>query len=213
MELPQVLEPYIKEGVHSWTGEQLAELGYDNFEAFQAFSEILDTLGAESGDAQNLKGPLTSVQILRQERSLGEQRRCYVLRDRSKVLGLLTVGRKHLYYWHRGGGTKQLDPLCVLDFYVSGRAQRAGYGFKLFEAMLAAEGREARSLAYDRPSPKMLPFLRKHYALTDYNEQPNNFVVFDDYFENGAPCRRTEVKSPSKSDVIQADAGRVVDIF
>ena len=43
MELPQVLEPYIKEGVHSWTGEQLAELGYDNFEAFQAFSEILDT--------------------------------------------------------------------------------------------------------------------------------------------------------------------------
>ena len=213
MELPQVLEPYIKEGVHPWTGPQLAELGYDNFEAFQAFSEILDTLGAESGDAQNLKGPLTSVQILRQERSLGEQRRCYVLRERSKVLGLLTIGRKHLYYWHRGGGTKQLDPLCVLDFYVSDKAQRAGYGLKLFEAMLAAEGREARSLAYDRPSPKMLPFLRKHYGLADYNEQPNNFVVFDDYFEDGPPKRRTEVKSPSKSDVIQADAGRVVDIF
>ena len=86
------------------------------------------------------------------------------VRERSKVLGLLTVGRKHLYYWHRGGGTKQLDPLCVLDFYVSGRAQRAGYGFKLFEAMLAAEGREARSLAYDRPSPKMLPYLSKHNA-------------------------------------------------
>ena len=51
MELPQVLEPYIKEGVHPWTGNDLAELGYDNFEAFQAFSEILDTLGAESGDA------------------------------------------------------------------------------------------------------------------------------------------------------------------
>ena len=83
----------------------------------------------------------------------------------------------------------------------------------MFEAMLVAEGREARSLAYDRPSPKMLPFLRKHYGLIDYNEQPNNFVVFDDYFENGAPLRRTEVKSPSKSDVIQADAGRVVDIF
>jgi len=83
----------------------------------------------------------------------------------------------------------------------------------LFEAMLVAEDREARSLAYDRPSPKMLPFLRKHYGLRDYNEQPNNFVVFDDYFENGAPLRRTEVKSPSKSDVIQADAGRVVDIF
>ena len=109
-----MLEPYIKQGVHSWTGEQLAELGYDNLDAFQAFSEILDTLGAESGDAQNLKGPLTSVQILRQERSLGEQRRCYVLRERSKVLGLLTVGRKHLYYWHRGGGTKQLDPLLSL---------------------------------------------------------------------------------------------------
>jgi len=213
MELPQVLEPYIKEGVHPWTGPQLTELGYDNLEAFQAFSEILDTLGAESGEAQHLKGALTSVTILRQERSLGEQRRCYVLRERSKVLGLLTIGRKHLYYWHRGGGTKQLDPLCVLDFYVSGKAQRAGYGFKLFEAMLAAEGREARCFAYDRPSPKMLPFLRKHYGLADYNEQPNNFVVFDDYFDDGPPKRRTEVKSPSKSDVIQADAGRVVDIF
>ena len=39
-----MLEPYIKQGVHSWTGEQLAELGYDNFEAFQAFSEILDAI-------------------------------------------------------------------------------------------------------------------------------------------------------------------------
>ena len=77
--------------------------------------------------------------------------------------------------------------------------------------MLAAEGR-VRSPAYDRPS-QMLPFLRKHYGLADYNEQPNNFVVFDDYFEDGPPKRRTEVKSPSKSDVIQADAGRVVDIF
>ena len=51
---------------------------------------------------------------------------------------------------------------------------------------------------------------------TSYTSMYGNYgaaPAFDDYFEDGPPTRRTEVKSPSKSDVIQADAGRVVDIF
>lgn len=38
-----------------------------------------------------------------------------------------------------------------------------------------------RLLAYDRPSPKFLSFLRKHYDLHDYLPQANNFVIFKDY--------------------------------
>ena len=45
--------------------------------------------------------------------------------------------------------------------------------------MLAVEGHSAASLAYDRPSPKLLGFLRKHYGLTEYVPQNNNFVVFE----------------------------------
>lgn len=38
-------------------------------------------------------------------------------------------------------------------------------------------------LAYDRPSPKLLGFLAKHYGLKGFSPQANNFVVFDRYFQ------------------------------
>jgi hypothetical protein len=34
-----------------------------------------------------------------------------------------------------------------------------------------------------RPSPKFLSFLSKHYALSSYVPQTNNFVVFRKYFD------------------------------
>jgi alpha-tubulin N-acetyltransferase 1 len=37
-------------------------------------------------------------------------------------------------------------------------------------------------LAYDRPSEKFLAFLAKHHGLVKYQNQTNNFVVFDAYF-------------------------------
>jgi alpha-tubulin N-acetyltransferase 1 len=49
--------------------------------------------------------------------------------------------------------------------------------------MLEAEKTTPARLAYDRPSPKLLGFLKKHYRLSAYTPQNNNFVVFDRYFE------------------------------
>ena len=43
----------------------------------------------------------------------------------------------------------------------------------------------------------MLPFLRKHFGLSSFVEQPNNFVVFDAFFDAGPPPRRSEVDSPT----------------
>ena len=37
-------------------------------------------------------------------------------------------------------------------------------------------------LAYDRPSEKLHGFLRKHYGLSKFVPQNNNFVVFDAYW-------------------------------
>ena len=53
----------------------------------------------------------------------------------------------------------------------------------MFEKMLAAESVRPERLGYDRPSPKLLGFLAKHYGLNRYVPQTNNFVVFSQYWE------------------------------
>mmetsp|Transcript_3029 Transcript_3029/g.2621 ORF Transcript_3029/g.2621 Transcript_3029/m.2621 type:complete len:94 (-) Transcript_3029:339-620(-) len=52
--------------------------------------------------------------------------------------------------------------------------------------MLEVENIEPRKLAYDRPSHKFLSFLKKHYGLSNYIPQNNNFVVFSQYFDSNA---------------------------
>merc|ERR1712146_175697 len=91
--------------------------------------------------------------------------RLYVLVQGSRLLGMLKVGQKHLYYWNEKGATSELDPLCVLDFYVHESCQRKGLGRTLFDAVVEREGVDAAHLAYDRPSAKMMPFLAKNYGL------------------------------------------------
>jgi GNAT superfamily N-acetyltransferase len=81
---------------------------------------------------------------------------------------------------------REMEPLCVLDFYVHERCQRTGHGHRLFEAMLHRECAAPAKLAYDRPSPKLLGFLKRHFRLTKFSPQSNKFVVFDEYFDPNA---------------------------
>jgi alpha-tubulin N-acetyltransferase 1 len=53
----------------------------------------------------------------------------------------------------------------------------------MFEKMLEVENISPRRIAYDRPSSKLISFLKKHYCLEKYIPQNNNFIVFDDYFQ------------------------------
>lgn len=106
----------------------------------------------------------------------------YAYRHGEKVLGFVKCGPKHLYYWHANGDFVELDATCVLDFYVSDAVQRRGIGKLLFDSLLRHQQLQPAHLAYDRPSPKLLPFLAKHYGLRSHVQQPNNFVIFDDYF-------------------------------
>ena len=53
----------------------------------------------------------------------------------------------------------------------------------LFEKMLEKEKVNPEKLAYDRPSPKLLGFLKKHYGLINYIPQNNNYVIFNQYWE------------------------------
>ena len=52
----------------------------------------------------------------------------------------------------------------------------------LFEYMLEYENLLPEQMAIDRPSEKLLSFLRKHYALTQKIPQMNNFVIYDGFF-------------------------------
>lgn len=82
-------------------------------------------------------------------------------------------------------------PLCVLDFYIDESLQRKGYGKRLFEFMMTREQILYPSrYAYDRPSPKLLSFLSKHYGLKEFSPQANNFVIFDAFFEKKNPESR-----------------------
>eukprot|EP00499_Haloplacidia_sp_CaronLabIsolate_P002742 CAMPEP_0196784530 /NCGR_PEP_ID=MMETSP1104-20130614/17185_1 /TAXON_ID=33652 /ORGANISM="Cafeteria sp., Strain Caron Lab Isolate" /LENGTH=71 /DNA_ID=CAMNT_0042154815 /DNA_START=41 /DNA_END=253 /DNA_ORIENTATION=- len=67
-----------------------------------------------------------------------------------------------------GGRMVEMSPLCVLDFYVHESCQRQGVGKQLFDVMLEHSGSTPARLAYDRPSPKLLAFLDKHFGLRAY---------------------------------------------
>lgn len=69
----------------------------------------------------------------------------------------------------------------------------------LFDTFLRTEGVQPHQLAYDRPSNKMLNFLRKYYGLKDYISQNNSFVIFNNYFTSQPgvpiPSQPQEVKA------------------
>lgn len=52
---------------------------------------------------------------------------------RLSLLGGLKVGRKKLFIRSETGAYKELQPLCVLDFYVADSYQRMGLGKHIFE--------------------------------------------------------------------------------
>ena len=63
------------------------------------------------------------------------------------------------------GAIREIEPLCVLDFYVHESCQRMGLGKIMFTYMAECEAVEAPDLAYDRPSHKFLAFLAKCVCL------------------------------------------------
>lgn len=93
----------------------------------------------------------------------------------------MCIGYKELL--QESGRFHQTRPLCVLDFYVHESCQRSGIGRMLFEAMLRHQGVHPIELAYDRPSLKLIAFLRKHYAAAATLPQANNFVVFRGFLQ------------------------------
>jgi hypothetical protein len=69
-----------------------------------------------------------------------------------------------------------------MDFFVLEAFQRQGLGKKLLDAVAEKESCCINRIAWDKPTAASLALLSKFYGLHSYNKQPNNFVVFDDFF-------------------------------
>nr|XP_033493188.1 alpha-tubulin N-acetyltransferase 1 isoform X2 [Epinephelus lanceolatus] len=151
---------------------------------------VIDELGRASAKAQQLTASITSASKLQ-----SQKHQLYLLKDgesnggRGVIVGFLKVGYKKLFLLDQQGVHIEAEPLCVLDFYIAENLQRHGYGLELFDFMLQHKNLEPVQMAYDRPSPKFLSFLAKHYCLTPSVPQVNNFVVFEGFFLNrsGSP--------------------------
>ncbi|CAH1185489.1 unnamed protein product [Phyllotreta striolata] len=152
--------------------------------------EIVNQMGAASAAAQGLNKAITTADRIR-----NSEHKLYFLIDqkansgKGAVTGMLKTGNKSLYVFDRDGNHYQVQPPCLLDFYVHESKQRNGLGKVLFEHMLQKEGIAPVQMAIDRPSDKLLGFLNKHYSLRDPVKQMNNYVVFDDFFpRRGIPA-------------------------
>ncbi|TFJ80796.1 hypothetical protein NSK_007973 [Nannochloropsis salina CCMP1776] len=99
------------------------------------------------------------------------------------ALGLLKLGKKHLYLTNPQGQLVETNPFCLLDFFIASPWQRKGLGASLLRLALSHEGISGpHCLAFDRPSPRLLPFLAKNFALKKHRAQHNHFLVYDDFF-------------------------------
>nr|XP_057903607.1 alpha-tubulin N-acetyltransferase 1 isoform X1 [Doryrhamphus excisus] len=160
---------------------------------------VIDELGIASAKAQRLTTPVTSANKLQ-----SQQHQVYLMKDgesnggRGVIVGFLKVGYKKLFLLDQQGVHIEAEPLCVLDFFVAHNLQRHGYGLELFNFMLQDKNLEPVLMAYDRPSPKLLSFLAKHYCLTQSVPQVNHFVVFDGFFLNKSvgQLRKVPLRKP-----------------
>ncbi|KAF6364073.1 alpha tubulin acetyltransferase 1 [Rhinolophus ferrumequinum] len=164
------------------------EEGVDHLESSvdlqQQIMTIVDELGKASAKAQHLPAPITSASRMQSNRHV-----MYVLKDTSArpagkgaIIGFLKVGYKKLFVLDDREAHNEVEPLCILDFYIHESLQRHGHGRELFQYMLQKERVEPHQLAIDRPSQKLLKFLNKHYNLETTVPQVNNFVIFEGFF-------------------------------
>jgi len=159
--------------------------------------QLIDTMGRLSAEAQELPTVITTYSKF----VAAPDQHLYILRDPTstsktancRVLGFLKVGVKDLFFHDETGNwSEKLQPFCLLDFYVHESEQRRGRGLELIDTLLKdlpahanlslSAPMKASYFAFDRPSPKLLGFLKKHFLLHPPIEQNNNFVVYSDFF-------------------------------
>ncbi|XP_063393550.1 alpha-tubulin N-acetyltransferase 1 [Cydia fagiglandana] len=164
----------------------------------ESLGKLIDSLGEQSATAQGLSKAITTAEKLRN----APTHVLYLLKDASakngdgEIIGFLKVSYKHLYLFDERDKVREVEPLCVLDFYVSGARQRRGNGRKLFDHMLQDTGSRPQDLAVDGPSSKMETFLAKNYGVDRLIRQSNNFAVSPAFFITSPDANKSGRNTP-----------------
>ncbi|XP_059055165.1 alpha-tubulin N-acetyltransferase 1-like isoform X2 [Achroia grisella] len=164
-------------------------------------SKLIDWMGEQSASAQGLSNVLTSAEKLRNSPT----QVLYMLKDenaksgKGEVVGILKVSRKHLILYEEQDKVLEVEPLCVLDFFVLPSHQRHGCGRLLFDNMLKEYDCSPFELAIDGPSKNMTDFLRKNYGMENLLFQYNNFAVAPDFFSHIKKARPNSSESTPAS--------------
>lgn len=182
----RILGDKILDGIYRIDSKSLRsherKLKYD-IQKLRDFQNLIYSLGQSSAKAQRLPSVITSYERLRISDHV-----LYLLIDEKRpfhAIGFIRIGRKHLFLMDKFGRIHEVEPLCILDFYVHESMQRKGHGLKLFKTMLDCERIDnPAELAIDKPSEKFSSFLRKHYRLAHSVPQSNNYCVFDGFFSS-----------------------------
>ncbi|XP_017103672.2 alpha-tubulin N-acetyltransferase 2-like [Drosophila bipectinata] len=149
-------------------------------------NRIIDEMGQLSAVAQGLRIPVTTAEKMLANTNTQVT---YLMADdksgRWAVTGLLKVGTKNLYLFDEKGACRRANQTpAILDFYIHESRQRRGLGKRIFDKMLADQGWSPCKVSVDRPSPKMIGFLGKHFGLVRTITQGNRFVVYDGFFDD-----------------------------
>lgn len=132
--------------------------------------------------SQSLRTPLTSIALITDSDHELILYTTFSNNENEHIpQGLIKYGKKKLYFYNNKGKVSENYSFCLLDFYVTDEHQRRGIGHILFESLLRYIKLEPCEIAYDRPSPKLLSFLSKHYSLTRPDYQPNKYVIYPGY--------------------------------
>ncbi|CAG4941900.1 unnamed protein product [Colias eurytheme] len=150
----------------------------------ECLKKIIDNLGERSAKAQGLSKVITSTDRLRNsDHNLYLMKEALAKGGDGEVIGLLKVGYKHLYLFDDNCKSWEVEPLCILDFYVLEDRQRHGCGKRLFDHMLMDQGKRPDEFAIDGPSSRLESFLKKHFGTERLIRQTNNFAVTAKFFE------------------------------
>ena len=164
-----------KDGIVILTSELSKKMNED-------IKNLINEIGNLSSKEQGLKHIITTYSSF----STSDNNKIYLLinENEQKALGFIKIGYRKLFLWDRLGIQHEFNKICLLDFFVHPNCQRKGYGKIMIDKMLITENLEMKDIPIDRPSLLCLKFMEKHFNLKEFLPQSNNFVIFDQFWDN-----------------------------
>ncbi|ORX59093.1 DUF738-domain-containing protein [Piromyces finnis] len=164
--------------IFSLTSQDIKNIKKENIKRYNDLEIQIKKLGDESAKWQKLRYAITTLDIIEEN---PEQKLYIICGQNNDLIGYIKIGKKKLYLYDKDGVCHELVLQTILDFLITTIYQKKGIGHHLFEYVLKKENLKETNIAYDRPSDRLINFLKKHYNFTKDIPQYNNFMIFENF--------------------------------